>query len=523
MVAFWRRMASARLSLTTVLVLLASAAAQAASIAWPWTSVFEAGSTLPWLQYLAMAAFVAVLNVCRSPRQAALAGLLFTTAWLCGVFWWLYVALHTYAGLPGIVATIAIVGLAAALALYYAAASYFYVSLRGKRAWFASLLFAALWTGAEMARGTWLTGFGWGATGYAHLDGWLAPYIPWLGAYGVTALSAWLAANLAQLRNFGYVSQSLSVLVVAIGVWASYAPTAWTQPHGDLPVTLLQGNIPQDEKFEPGSGVPLALSWYAEQLQANRSPLVVAPETAIPLLPQQLPEGYWTTLRQRFATGNQAALIGFPLGSANEGYTNSALGFSPQTTELWRYDKHHLVPFGEFIPPFFKWFTQMMNIPLGDFNRGALGQPSFTWADQRLAVNICYEDLFGEELATRFVDAAEAPTIFVNISNIGWFGDSIAIDQHLHISRMRALEFERPFVRATNTGATVIIDHRARVTASLPRATRGVLEGQVQGRVGMTPFAWWASRWGLWPVWWAALGVVAMAWYFKKRDALLKK
>jgi apolipoprotein N-acyltransferase len=523
MVAFWQGKQSDRLSPFTVLLLAASALAQAISVAWPWDSLVDPGSTLPWLQCFAMASLVAVLNNCRSPRQAALAGFWFTTVWLCGVFWWLYVALHTYAGLAGIVAAVAIASLAAALALYYAAACYLYAALRNQRAWLASLLFAALWTGAEMARGTWLTGFGWGASGYAHLDGWLAPYIPWLGAYGVTALSAWLAANLAQLRNLGRLTQSLSVLVLVAGVWASYASPSWTEPHGDLQVTLLQGNIPQDEKFEPGSGVPLALGWYAEQLQANRSPLVVAPETAIPLLPQQLPEGYWQTLQQRFETGPQAALIGFPLGSFKDGYTNSVLGFAPQATELWRYDKHHLVPFGEFIPPLFKWFTQMMNIPLGDFNRGALGQPSFAWAGQRLAANICYEDLFGEELATRFANPLEAPTIFVNISNIGWFGNSIAIDQHLNISRMRALEFERPFVRATNTGATVIMDHRARVTASLPRATRGVLEGQVQGREGMTPFAWWASRWGLWPVWLSVLGVVALAWYLKRRDLLSKE
>ena len=518
--AFWQGKPSDRLSWTTVLTLVVFALAQALSVAWPWGSLTAAGATLPWLQCLALASFVVVLNRCHSPRQAALAGLLFTTVWLCGVFWWLYVALHTYGGLLSVVACVAIVSLAAALALYYAAAAYLYIALRGNRAWFSSLLFAALWTGAEMARGTWLTGFGWGATGYAHLDGWLAPYIPWLGAYGVTALSAWLAANLARPREVGLVTQFLSVAVLAAGAWAGYAPPSWTQPHGELQVTLLQGNIPQDEKFEPGSGVPMALDWYAEQLQANRSPLVVAPETAIPLLPQQLPEGYWQTLQQRFATGQQAALIGFPLGSFKEGYTNSVLGFAPQAKELWRYDKHHLVPFGEFIPPFFKWFTQMMNIPLGDFNRGALGQASFPWAGQRLAANICYEDLFGEELATRFVDPAEAPTIFVNISNIGWFGDSIAIDQHLNISRMRALEFERPFVRATNTGATVIMDHRARVTASLPRATRGVLEGQVQGRSGMTPFAWWASRWGLWPVWLAVCLIVAGAWYAKRREAL---
>ena len=147
-----------------------------------------------------------------------------------------------------------------------------------------------------------------------------------------------------------------------------------------------------------------------------------------------------------------------------------------------------------------------MNIPLGDFNRGAVGQPSFAWQGQRLAPNICYEDLFGEELAARFVDGRQAPTVFVNVGNIAWFGNTVAIDQHLQISRMRALEFGRPMIRATNTGATVIINRLGDVTHSLPRHTRGALTGDVQGRSGITPYAWWAGRFGLWPLW--ALGLV---------------
>ena len=162
----------------------------------------------------------------------------------------------------------------------------------------------------------------------------------------------------------------------------------------------------------------------------------------------------------------------------------------------------------------------MMDIPLGDFNRGALGQASYPWMGQRLALNICYEDLFGEELGARFLDTANAPTIFVNVSNIGWFGDSVAIDQHLQISRMRALEFERPMLRATNTGATVIIDRTGRVTESLPRSTRGVLVGQVQGRTGTTPFAWWVARFGLWPLWIAALAIVLVAAHARRTRAV---
>jgi apolipoprotein N-acyltransferase len=159
----------------------------------------------------------------------------------------------------------------------------------------------------------------------------------------------------------------------------------------------------------------------------------------------------------------------------------------------------------------------MMRIPLGDFSRGALGQPSFDWQGQRLAPNICYEDLFGEELAVAFADVATAPTILVNVSNIAWFGNTVAIDQHLAISRMRALEFERPMIRATNTGATVIIDHTGRVTHELPRHTRGALVGEVEGRTGLTPYAQWVSRYGLWPFWGAAGALVLLAWLARRR------
>lgn len=126
----------------------------------------------------------------------------------------------------------------------------------------------------------------------------------------------------------------------------------------------------------------------------------------------------------------------------------------------------------------------MMNMPLGDFTRGPLVAPSFAVRDQRVAPTVCYEDLFGEELAARFGVPAEAPTLLANVSNLAWFGESVAIHQHLQIARMRSLEFQLPTLRATNTGATVVIDHRGQVTARLPANTRGVLEAHVQGMQG---------------------------------------
>ena len=522
---------SRRLSLFQILIVLLAGCAHAASMAWPFSFGPLQGAPLGGLQVLALALFVGQFDGCRSWRDAAWLGGLFATAMLCATFWWLYISLHVYGGLAALLTVLAIVLLAAFLGLYYAVAAAVYAALAPAHLALRALLFAALWLLAELARVKFFTGFPWGEGGYAHVDGWARPMASWVGVHGLTFMAAFVAAALAFCVRAGgkrwLGGLALLVLAVALarvpvqgvpGAWFAEAP----QP-GTLAVTLLQGNIAQDEKFQSGTGVIDALRWYGQQLREATGSLVVAPETALPLLPEQLPDGYWNALRARFATGQQAALIGLPLGSFEAGYSNSVVGLKPTPTgtaglpEPYRYDKHHLVPFGEFVPSGFRWFIDLMHIPLGDFNRGAVGQASFDWQGQRLAPNICYEDLFGEELGARFTDPALAPTVFVNISNIGWFGNTIAIDQHLQISRMRALEFSRPMIRATNTGATVIIDYRGQITRALLRHTRGTLVGEVEGRNGITPYAWWVGRYGLWPLWALGLAVTGLALVFWRR------
>ena len=460
-----------------------------------------------WLQIVAMLPLLILLQSCDSAGQAFARATVYASAWLCGTFWWLFVAMHTYGGLPAVLAILAVLGLACTLALYYGFAGFLLWKYRAVSTAWTAVLFAALWTMAEMARGTWLTGFGWGGMAYAHTTGPLSHWIPVLGAYGVGALAVWCAASLATIARAGRLHRLTLFSLLLTGLLLE--PVSFSESTGTLKVALLQGNIPQDEKFDSSTGVPLALHWYAQHMRGDQADLVLAPETAIPLLPQELPEGYWNALNQQVQQGKSALLTGIPLGDYRQGYTNSVIALQPGVPDAWRYDKHHLVPFGEFIPPLFKWFTRMMNIPLGDFNRGAIGQPSFDWQGQRIAPNICYEDLFGEELGARFIDPSLSPTVFANVSNLGWFGDTIAIDQHLQISRMRALEFQRPFLRATNTGATVIMDYQGHVEFSLPRLSQGVLLGTVEGRTGTTPFAWWVSRFGLWPLWVLSLAVLA--------------
>lgn len=497
--------------------------AQAAAIAWPAN-----GRPLWWLQLVSLAVLVGLLDWLRAEgagwRRAGLHGWLFSTAWLTGSFWWLFISMHTYGGLPAPLAAIAVLSLAAALGLYYAAACAWFV-VRGPRGPVAgALVFAALWTLAELVRGSWFTGFPWGAGGYAHVEGPLAAWAPWIGVYGIGAVAALVAALVALTRPARGIALAQALALVAAAFVAPHlvAPLSGDAQgargsSGKLQLALLQGNIPQDEKFIPGGGIDLALRWYGEQLRDAKASLVVTPETALPLLPQQLPEGYLEAIQARYSQGTQAAIVGLPLGAQGT-YSNAVLGFEPGAAQPYRYSKHHLVPFGEFIPPGFRWFIRMMNIPLGDFARGGLAQAPFAWQGQRIAPNICYEDLFGDEIGANFKDEATAPTILLNVSNIAWFGNSVAIDQHLAISRMRSLEFARPMVRATNTGATVVIDAEGRVTHQLPRLTRGVLEASVEGRTGLTPFARWVAPFGLWPLWIAAIAIMAIAFVLRRRQ-----
>jgi apolipoprotein N-acyltransferase len=470
--------------------------------------------TWAWALGLACIALLAWRVQLQAPGRAAAIGVAFGTAWLVAGTWWLFISLHQYGGLPAVLAVVAVLLLSFGLSLYLGLAMALFARLRRGHVLADAALFAACWLAAELARGVLFTGFPWVATGYAWVDSPLAALAPWIGVYGLGALiaagAAVLAAPAASLRRrtgaWGTVG-----LVLAATPWLAHD---FTRPSGRLAVTLIQTNVSQDEKFAV-ERMPQALAWLQQQLHAARGDLVVAPETAIPLLPDQLGAEAWAEIKAPFVSGQRAALIGLPLGDFETGYSNSVAGLSEAAATLpggfYRYDKHHLVPFGEFIPTGFKWFVALMNIPLGDFNRGPLTAPSFNVRGERVAPNICYEDLFGEELAQRFTDPAQAPTVFANISNIAWFGDSIAIEQHLNITRMRTLELQRPMVRATNTGATAVVDHTGRVTASLPPLTQGVLAHEVEGREGLTPFVRWASRFGLWPLLLFSVAVIGVA------------
>lgn len=485
------------------------------ALAWPAALLAGVAQTfsfapfeLWWLQIASLALLAGLVCRARAPRAALLAWL-FGVGWLVSGLWWLYISMHDFGGMAPALAALAVFALAGLLALYYAAAVALFARCRRGRPFADAVLFGACWLLAELARGVFFTGFPWIASGYAHTVGPLAAWAPWIGVYGICALAAWLAYTLAALffashgarGRIGSVAVAVAVVVAPLAL-----PAGFTRSSGRLDVSLLQPSIAQDLKFDPAL-MQSHLQALVDQVGAARATLVVTPESVIPFTRSEIGAAYWEQLVRPFATPGRALLVGIFRGNVDDGFVNSVIGVSgDRPGEEYHYGKRHLLPFGEFVPPGFRWFVDLMNIPLGDQARGDSSAP-FDAGGQRLRPLICFEDLFGEEMAGSVV-GADAATLFVNVSNLAWFGPRLVQDQHLQFSQMRALEFERGVIRSTNTGATAVVDHHGRVTARLAPLVRGTLEASAEGRIGETPYARWLAAAGLWPLALAALAAL---------------
>ena len=442
-----------------------------------------------WAQIAALALLFGAVHRA-TPRVAALCGALFGWSWLASGLWWLHISMHQFGGIPWLLAALAVGLLAACLSIYYALA----LCLTAR--WLAPgrarlLALAPAWLLAELARATWLTGFPWIASGYAHTVGPLAGWAPWIGVYGITALAALAAAGLVLLKERAWPLAAGALLLPLAGL---LLPQDFTASSGRIALSLVQPSIPQDQKFDPAR-FAANLEALSQLIESARGQVVITPESVVPLPLAELDRATLV----RLARPDRPALLGTFLGNVDEGFVNSVVGLGTD----YHYGKRHLLPFGEFIPPGFGWFVRSMNIPLDDQARGTHERP-WAVAGQKLRPLICYEDLFGEDVVQSVV-GPDAATVFVNVSNLAWFGTVMIQDQHLQFSQMRALEFQRPVARSTNTGATAVVDHRGRVTARMPALERGVLEASVEGRSGSTPYARWLNALGLWPLWGVAL------------------
>ncbi len=430
---------------------------------------------------------------------------------------WVYVSLSTFGGMPAPLAALATFLFCCLLAAFPALAGGLFAGFAPSPLWRRSLVFAALWTLAEWVRGWFLTGFPWLAAGYSQAPpSPLAGFAPLVGVFGVSLVTALCAALFfaAIQRNAGRGARArrgaragrwqsawpaLAVVVITVG-GQELRDYKWTQPAGEpISVALVQGNIPQSMKWLP-EVFDESLRVYHRLILENPARLTILPETAMASFLNQLPPGYLDELKRLALRENGDLVLGTIVGERGR-YANAAVsvGAAPEQ----RYEKSHLVPFGEFVPPGFSWVLAILHIPMSDFRRGAEVQAPMAIAGQKVAINICYEDAFGEALITALPQA----TVLANLSNVAWFGDSLAPAQHLQMAQLRALETGRMILRATNTGMTAIIGSDGELVQVLKPYTRDVLRGEVIAYAGSTPY----SRTGNWPAIAGALLLAALS------------
>lgn len=459
-----------------------------------------------FLPIVTLAALFLLWSRVPSRRAAAYVGFAFGLGFFGAGVSWVYVSIHEFGGMPAPLAAVATFLFCLVLSLFPAAAGLLQAGPGGATKRRCLLLIPALWVLMEWVRGWIFTGFPWLALGYSQaVDSPLAGFAPLLGVYGVSLAAALCAGALARIADAGLRRRGraetllpAALILVLAAAGAILKQAEWVRPLGaPVAVSLLQGNIPQEMKWREDKA-KTTLDAYMALTLASSGRLIVLPETALPMFLHQLPLAYLEMLAAHARERGGDVLVGVPEYTEGREYFNSVVSLGGEPVQVYR--KYHLVPFGEFIPfkPLFGWIVKVLHIPLSDFTRGAPVQAPLRAAGQKVAVAVCYEDVFGEELIRQLPEA----TLLVNVSNDAWFGDTVAPWQHLQISQMRALEAGRYMLRATNTGITAIINQRGEVVARAREFTIARLEGEAQGFAGATPYV----RWGNLPL----LGLLAL-------------
>ncbi|PPC94802.1 MAG: apolipoprotein N-acyltransferase [Methylotenera sp.] len=457
-----------------------------------------AGSVLGFAPfYLFPVSILAVAGLClywmraTTAWQAARIGFLFGLGMYVVGIYWIYISLHDFGQMPALFAALCTFLLCAFMALFPALVGA--ISIRIAPSTLIRMLIAvpALWALSDWTRSWIFTGFPWLTMGYSQVPhSPLAGFIPVIGVYGVSLLVILSASLIACwiMKNRLSTTPKRHYLLIALAIlWMSglgLKLVDWTQQTGaPLKVALLQGNISQDLKWAP-EVAEQTIQRYVTMAEASDAKLIVMPETAMPLLSNDLPE--WVTTRlQQHAIKNQGDILIGLVENENGEYFNSMLSLGSAASATYR--KSHLVPFGEYIPlkQVFGWiYRDLLNMPLSDMSRGSIHQQPMNIADQQVAINICYEDVFGEEIIRQLPQAS----LLVNVSNDAWYGKSYAAAQHMQFSQARALETGRMMLRATNTGATAAIDPQGYVFAHAPHFTETTVNVIAQGYTGSTPY-----------------------------------
>ncbi len=426
-----------------------------------------------------------------STRQAAWRGFLFGVGFFGVGLSWIYIAIHDFGNTNMLIAITLTALFVSFFALYTAAIGWAVRAVTGEKLTTVDyvLLLPIAWLGIEWLRGWLLTGFPWLEVGSGQIDGPLSGYIPVIGTLGVSMLVALSAGLLVASwqRNRQWL---ISIILVIWLIGYALKSANWTTPiDDDIRVSLIQGNVPQQIKWDRDQlHKTMALYQLATEKHWD-SDLIIWPESAITLFYHQAKALYLDPLAKLARKNKTDILLGIPMMDlSSNNYFNSmvSIGSAPGF-----YHKYHLVPFGEYLPmQWLRGLTAFLDLPMSSFQHGPKDQSLLSLVGQQMAVYICYEDIFSTEIR-RFLPQA---TVLINATNNAWYGDSFAPHQHLQIARNRALEMGRPVLRATTNGISALISHQGDLQAVTNQFEYTVLSGNIQPRQGQTPYVWWGRR-----------------------------
>lgn len=429
------------------------------------------------------------------PRLAAWLGFSYGSGLFLAGTYWIYISIHEFGNAPWWLATLLTLAVVAIMAAWFALCGWLLSRLIDSRPWRLVSVGPSVWVLVEWLRGWVLSGFPWLTLGYSQTDSPLAPWLPVIGVYGVSLLLVFCSAGLVLLV---YPQARLRAAAIVVLPWllgAGLSQHDWTEANGEpLEVTIVQGGVPQDQKWLPEQFQPTLRLYRDALLGARNSDIVIWPEVAIPSTDDRVQP--YLDLLQRDLQAGQSLLLGIlerDTSATEERIFNSVLLLDGLRQQVYR--KRHLVPFGEYfpVPGFIREWMRLMSLPNSDLSAGKAQQALLqTSAGEPIAVAICYEDAYGAEQLYAF----PAATLIVNVSNDAWFGDSVAPHQHLQIARTRGAEVGRFVMRATNNGVSALIAPDGTVVATAPQFEFASLTAPVQPMRGMTPYA----RTGNWPV-----------------------
>ncbi|MCW8928709.1 MAG: apolipoprotein N-acyltransferase [Gammaproteobacteria bacterium] len=408
---------------------------------------------------------------------------------------WLYVAIHDFGSAHWALATFFTGGFIVFLSTFYAGFAW---SLFKVREIFSAqalsqtivILFylPILWVLFEWLRSWILTGFPWLLSGYPLIETPLAGYAPIVGIYGLSLLTILVSACLV-IRVKPVFSLVSIFLFFLCGILLGQIQ--WSEPQGEpLSVAMIQGNINQSIKWDRlqlEKTKQLYVSMSEEHWQDND--LIVWPENAVPVFYHTLEQNFYRKLALKAEKTQTELITGLPVfDDKTQQYYNSMTNLGG---EQGYYYKTHLVPFGEYVPlaALIRGLIKFFDIPMSGFSVGGSDQPPLFIKGHRVVVTLCYEDVFPQDMMSKIPESQ----FMINLSNNGWYGDSFAPHQHLEMARMRALESSRELIRSTTSGISALIDSKGRVLVSGPQFKQAVIKGQIQPRMGTTPYVFWGN------------------------------